>query len=150
MRYLLLTTMVMGCALGCATPGVPPELLQTHLRESQRWQLQYEEEHARAEALAQQLAALEAALEVERLERAEAEQGRQALNEELLRAVVRAEAERQALEEHNAQLRVEQRELTEMHEEMSDVWFESALLRARRHNPAPAPASPAGNASASP
>jgi transposase len=80
------------------------------------------------------MAALESTLERLSLERAEAEQGRAAVLEEL----VRTEADRHALEEHNAQLLAlerqlnELKELKEMHEELSDVWYESALERARR------------------
>jgi hypothetical protein len=72
------------------------------------------------------------------LERAEAEQTRKVLNEEL----ARLEAERHALEDHNAQLQARQRELAEMHEQMADVWFESALSRARRHSAPPEPPAP--------
>ena len=113
------------------------------MQEADDWRLQYEEEHARSEELAQRLAAAEAAMEVQRLERAEAEQARQALSEEL----ARLESERRVLEEHNAQLQARQRELAEMHEQMADVWFESALSRARRHSAPqepPAPAPPGG------
>ena len=122
------------------------------MQEVEAWRRQYEEEHARSEELAQRLAATEAAMEALRLERAEAEQAEQVLSEEL----VRREVERHTLEEHNAQLQARQRELAEMHEQMADVWFESALSRARRHSaqqeppsPAPAPA-PGGGQGASP
>jgi septal ring factor EnvC (AmiA/AmiB activator) len=135
MRYLILIATVAWCALGCATPGVAPVLVEAQRRESEHWQRQYEEEHARVEALASRLAAVEAALELVRLERAEAEQARQALREEL----AHAQAERAALEEHNALLRQRERQLTEAHEELSDVWFEAALARARRHSTAPGP-----------
>ncbi len=147
MRFLLGMAVAACCSLGCAT-GIPPALLQAQLRESERWQRQYEEERARAEVLALELAAMEAAREVQRLEQAEAEQFQQVLREEL----ARARAERHVLEEHNAQLQARERELTEMQEEMADVWFESALSRARRHSPAPAPvAAPAqGGQGASP
>jgi chromosome segregation ATPase len=113
------------------------------VREADVWRRQYEEERARSEELAQRLAAAESALEEIQLERSEAEQARQALNEEL----ARMEVERHALGEHNAQLQARQRELAEMHEQMADVWFESALSRARRHTAsqeAPVPAPPAG------
>jgi hypothetical protein len=74
------------------------------------------------------------------------------LSEEL----VRLEVERHSLEEHNAQLQARQRQLAEMHEQMADVWFESALSRARRHStqpevPAPSRApAPGGGQRASP
>lgn len=141
MRYLFIITMAAGWGLGCATvpPAVPPQI-PALVREAETWRLQYEEERARSEELAQRLAAAESVLEELQLEQAEAEQARQALNEEL----ARLEAERHTLEEHNAQLQVRQRELAEIHEQMADVWFESALSRARRHSspqepPAPAP-----------
>ncbi len=103
MRHLILMLMatVAWCALGCATPGVSPVLLEAQRLQSEQWQRQYEEEHARAEALAARLAAVEAALELVRLERAEAEQARQSLSEDL----VHAQSERTVLEEHNAVLR---------------------------------------------
>jgi hypothetical protein len=141
MRYLFIITMAAGWGLGCATvPPAVPSQIPALVREAETWRLQYEEERVRSEELAQRLAAAESALEELQLERVEAEQARQALNEEL----ARLEAERHTLEEHNVQLQVRQRELAEMHEQMADVWFESALSRARRHStpqepPAPAP-----------
>jgi TolA-binding protein len=142
MRSLFIA-MLMVCGSGCATvlPAAPPEL-PVQDQEADVWRSQYEEERARSEELAQRLAAAESALEEIRLERSEAEQARQALNEELSRL----ELERHILEEHNAQLQAKQRELAEMHEQMADVWFESALTRARRHSApqeAPVPAPPA-------
>lgn len=107
--------------------------------EVEAWRRHYEEEHARAEELAQRLAATEAAMEALQLKSAEAEQAQQVLSEEL----VRGEVERHALEEHNAQLQARQRELTEIHDEMADVWFESALSRARRHSAQPESSAPA-------
>jgi predicted nuclease with TOPRIM domain len=108
------------------------------VREAAEWRRQYEDERARTEELAQRLAAAESSLEELQLERAEAEQTRKVLNEEL----ARLEAERHALEDHNAQLQARQRELAEMHEQMADVWFESALSRARRHSAPPEPPAP--------
>jgi septal ring factor EnvC (AmiA/AmiB activator) len=146
MRYLILMATAAGCLLGCATPGVPAALLEAQRRESEQWQRQYEEEHARTEALAQRLAAVESALELVRLERAEAEQAHQALKEELRQN----EAERLALEEHNEKLRQRERQLAEAHEELSDVWFEAALSRARRHSNSTEPESPSTARTASP
>ncbi|MFP2899781.1 hypothetical protein ACLEQD_25875, partial [Corallococcus sp. 4LFB] len=59
----------------------------------------------------------------------------------------RLEAERHTLEEHNAQLLARQRELAALHEELSDVWYESALERARRRTqpPLPGASSPEAN-----
>jgi septal ring factor EnvC (AmiA/AmiB activator) len=142
MRSLFIA-MVVACGSGCATvPPAAPSSLPAQGQEADVWRRQYEEERARSEELAQRLAAAESALEEVKLERSEAEQARQALNEEL----ARLELERHILEEHNAQLQAKQRELAEMHEQMADVWFESALSRARRHSApqeAPVPAPPA-------
>ncbi|WP_224242267.1 hypothetical protein [Hyalangium gracile] len=134
MRYLFIAAVAAVCGLGCATvpPSAPP-LIQAQVQEVETWQRRYEEARARSEELACQLAAAEAALEVRALERAESEQSEQLLNEEL----VRLQSDRHLLEEHNAQLQVRQRELAQMHEQMSDVWFESALSRARRHSAPP-------------
>lgn len=138
MRYLYMAAaVVVSVSTGCAR--IPPALLQAQVAETERWQRQYEAEREHAEALAMRLAAAEAALEARDLERAEAEQAQALVQDEL----ARAEAERHELEEEIVQLRVkqhelgvQQRELTEMHEELSDVWYESALSRARRHLPA--------------
>jgi hypothetical protein len=141
MRYVFIAAVAAWWGLGCATvPPVVPAQAPVPVQDAEAWrlQLQYEEEHARAEELGWRLAAAEAAAEVQRLERAEVEQARQALSEEL----VRLEAERRTLEEHNAQLQAKQKELAEMHEQMADVWFESALSRARRHSPPPEPSAP--------
>jgi len=149
MRYLFIVTVAAGWGLGCATvpPAESPQI-PALVREAEAWRLQYEEERARSEELAQRLAAAESTLEELQLERVEAEQARQALSEEL----ARLEGERHVLEEHNAQLQVRERELTEMHEQMADVWFESALSRARRHSaPQEPPASaPQGEQQTSP
>ncbi|NMO22927.1 hypothetical protein HPC49_45110 [Pyxidicoccus fallax] len=135
MRYLRLVTAVAWLGLGCA--GIPPERLEAQVLETERWRREAEAERERTEALAARMAALESAMERLTLERAEAEQGRAAVLEEL----VRTEADRHALEEHNAQLLAlerqlnELKELKEMHEELSEVWYESALERARRRLP---------------
>jgi hypothetical protein len=132
MRYLRLVTAVALLGGGCA--GIPPAQLEAQVLEAERWRREYEAERERTEVLAVRMAALESALERLALERAEAEQGRAVVLEEL----VRTEADRHALEEHNAQLLAlerqlnELKELKEMHEELSDVWYESALERARR------------------
>ncbi len=139
MRYLLITAVAAWWGLGCATvtpSALPPA--QVQVQEADEWQLRYEEERARSEELAQRLAAAESALELRKLENAEAEQARQLLTEEL----AHVESERHLLEEHNAQLQARQKELAEMHEQMADVWFESALSRAKRHSPPPEPPAP--------
>jgi chromosome segregation ATPase len=140
MRYLFIVTVAAWCGLGCATGprATPPQILAL-VREAEAWRLQYEEERVRSDGLAQRLAAAESTLEELQLEQVEAEQARQALIEELARLA----AERHVLEENNAQLQVRQRELAEMHEEMADVWFESALSRARRHSAPQEPPPPA-------
>jgi hypothetical protein len=46
----------------------------------------------------------------------------------------RAAAARHSLAEHNAQLVSRQRELTALQEELEDVWYQSALSRARRRS----------------
>jgi len=137
MRSLRLVKAVAWLAVGCA--GIPPVQLDTQVLETERWRREYEAERERTEALAMRLAALEASMERLALERAEAEQGRAVVLEEL----VRTEADRHALEEHNAQLLTlerqlnELKELKEMHEELSDVWYESALERAKRRTQPP-------------
>ena len=139
MRYLFIAAVAAWWGLGCATvtPAAPPPV-PVQAQEAGEWQLLYEEERARADELAMRLAAAESALEVRRLENAEAEQARQLVSEEL----ARVESERRQLEEHNAQLQARQKELAEMHEQMADVWYESALSRARRHSPPPEPPAP--------
>jgi hypothetical protein len=144
MRYLFIAAVAAWWGLGCATvspAALPPA--QAQVQEPDAWQLRYEEELARSEELANRLAAAESALEEQRQEQAEAEQAGRLASEEL----ARLQAERRVLEEHNAQLQAQQRELTEIHEQMADVWFESALDRARRHSvppegPTPAPPEP--------
>jgi vacuolar-type H+-ATPase subunit I/STV1 len=132
MRYLRFVTALAWLGVGCA--GIPPARLEAQVLEAERWRREYEAERERTEVLAARLAALESAMERLALERAEAEQGRAVVLEEL----VRTEADRHALEEHNTQLLAlerqlnELKELKEMHEELSDVWYESALERARR------------------
>ncbi|MFP2934545.1 hypothetical protein ACLESO_57450 [Pyxidicoccus sp. 3LG] len=142
MRYLRVATAVAWLGAGCG--GVSPALLEAQVLETDRWRREYEAERERAEQVASRLAQLESALERLTLERAEAEQGRVALLEEL----VRTEADRHALEEHNQQLLALERELNELkalkevHEELSDVWYESALERARRRVQPPQPPAP--------
>lgn len=143
MRSLYMAAALAWLGTGCA--GIPPARLEAQVLETERWQRRYEEERERTEALAVRLAQAEAALETRQLERAEAEQERGLLAEELSRA----RSERHVLEEHNAQLRVRERELTELHEELSDVWYESAMSRARRHLPTqPVEGSGGGNGAA--
>lgn len=133
MRFLwCATAAVAWLATGCAR--ITPERLEAQVQESMRWQREYQLERERSEAVAVKLAALEATIERLIQERAEVEQGRVALLEEL----VRTEADRHALEEHNTQLLARERELNElreMHEQLSDVFYESALERARRRLP---------------
>jgi hypothetical protein len=149
MRYLFIAAVSAWWGLGCATV-TPAALPQSRLQEqeTEAWQRRYEEARERSEELACRLAAAEAALEVRKLERAESALAEQALSEEL----ARAESERRLVEEHNVQLQARQKELAEMHEQMSDVWFESALSRARRHSAPPEPPAPSsgGGQGASP
>ncbi|WP_395817411.1 hypothetical protein [Archangium minus] len=138
MRYLFIALVAGGLGVGCATPKVsaPPQVSV----EVERWQQRYQEERERAEALAMRLAEVESALEAAAQERAESEQLSHLLEDEL----ERAQAERHSLVEHNAQLVNRQRELTELQElqqELEDVWFKSALSRARRRSQ-PQPAQP--------
>ena len=136
MRYLFIAAVTAWWGLGCATvtpAALPPA--RTQDQDVEALQRRYEEARERSEELACRLAAAEAALEVRKLERAEDEQAEKALSEEL----ARTESERHQLEEHNAQLQARQKELAEMHEQMADVWFESALSRARRHSAPPEP-----------
>ncbi|CAM3080522.1 hypothetical protein G4177_04865 [Corallococcus sp. ZKHCc1 1396] len=141
MRHLLVAWSMAWLGLGCAAT-IPLERLQAQVLETERWQRDFQAERERTEVLAAKLAALESALEElaqQRAEaeqaRAEAEQGRSAAVDEL----ARLETERHALEEHNAQLLARQRELAALHEELSDVWYESALERARRRTQPPLP-----------
>lgn len=133
MRFLwCATAAVVWLATGCAR--ITPERLEAQVQETMRWQREYQLERERSEVVAVRLAALEATIERLAAERAEVEQGRVALLEEL----VRTEADRHALEEHNTQLLARERELNElreMHEQLSDVFYESALERARRRLP---------------
>lgn len=139
MRSFYMAAAVVWLGTGCAQVPLAPS--KASELEAERWQRQYEEARESANALALQLAAAQAALEVRAQERAEAEQLQALWREELQEEQARAEVERRTLEEANAQLRARQRELTEMHEEVSDGWYESAMSRARRHLPAkPAPA----------
>ncbi|WP_146209803.1 hypothetical protein [Vitiosangium sp. GDMCC 1.1324] len=145
MRYLFIALVAGGLEVGCATPQVSsrPQVSE----EVERWQRRYQEECERAEALAVRLAAAESALEQAAQERAESGQLTHLLEDELDRSV----AERHSLVEHNAQLVTRQRELTALQEELEDVWYQSALSRARRRSqpqPAqqtPAPQEPAGS-----
>jgi chromosome segregation ATPase len=144
MRYLFIAMMVGGLGVGCATPRVcaQPQVAS----EVALWQRRYEEERARAETLTVRLTQAQSALETAAQEHAESAQRSRQLEEELARVV----AERQALAEHNAQLMSRQRELTARQEELDDVWYQSALSRARRRTqPRPPPSSssaaPAGS-----
>jgi chromosome segregation ATPase len=149
MRHLLVAWSVAWLGVGCAAT-IAPERLQAQVLETEHWQREFQAERERTEALAARMAALEAALEELAQERAEAEQAR--AEAEQARASVadelaRLETERHALEEHNAQLLARQRELAALHEELSDVWYESALERARRRTQPPLPRESATEAS---
>ena len=141
MRHLLVAWSVASLGVGCAAT-IPPERLQAQVLETERWQREYQSERERTEALAAKLAALESALEELAQERAEAEQARAEAEQARATAaeeLARLETERHTLEEHNAQLLARQRELAALHEELSDVWYESALERARRRTQPPLP-----------
>ncbi len=138
MRYLFISMLVCGLGTGGATPhlvAAPPVS-----EDAEQWKRRYEEEHERVEALAVRLAEVESALEAQKQERAEG-----ALLPPLWREELdKVRAERHSLVEHNAQLVTKQRELTAIQEELEDVWYQSALSRARRRSqPQPAPAAPA-------
>ncbi|MET0401138.1 MAG: hypothetical protein ABW123_01995 [Cystobacter sp.] len=139
MRYLFfIWVVVTGLGVGCVTPKViaPPPVSG----EVDEWKRRYEEERDRVEALAVRLAAVESALEAVRQVQAEEVLARPLWQDEL----ERVQAERHSLVEHNAQLVTRQRELTAIQEELEDVWYQSALSRARRRSqPQVAPIPPA-------
>jgi hypothetical protein len=138
MRFLFIVVVAGGLGAGCANPRVCSQPLVS--AEVERLQRRYQEERERAEALAVRLAGAESALEAAAQERAESAQLTHLLEDEL----GRAEAERHSLAEHNAQLVSRQRELTALREESEDVWYQSALSRARRRSqPRPSQAPPA-------
>jgi chromosome segregation ATPase len=141
MRHLLVAWSMAWLGTGCAA-SIPPERFQAQVMEAERWQREYQAERERTEGLASKLAAVESALEELAQERAEAEQARaeaEAARATAVDELARLETERHALEEHNAQLLARQRELAALHEELSDVWYESALERARRRTQPPLP-----------
>jgi hypothetical protein len=105
--------------------------------EVERWERRYQEERERAEALAVRLSQAESALEAAEQERAESAQLARVLEE----ALTRVAAERHSLVEHNAQLVTRQRERTALQAELDDVWYQTALSRARRRSQPPAPSS---------
>jgi len=135
MRFLFIALAAGGLAVGCATPRVsaPPPMSV----EVERWERRYQEERERAEALAVRLAQAESALEAAEQERAESAQLARVLEE----ALTRVAAERHSLVEHNAQLVTRQRERTALQAELDDVWYQTALSRARRRSQPPAPSS---------
>lgn len=135
MRYLFIALAAGGLGVGCATPRVSSQP-QVSV-EVERWQRRYQEERERSEALAVRLAQAESALEAAAQERVESAQLNQLLEESLARVA----AERHSLVEHNAQLVTRQRALTAMQEELDDVWYQSALSRARRRSQPPASSS---------
>jgi hypothetical protein len=136
MRYLFIAAVVGGVGVGCATPRVSS--LPQVSAEVERWQRQSQVEQERAEALAVRLAQAESSLEAAAQERAESEQLSRLLEEELARET----AARHSLVEHNAQLVTRQRELAELQEELEDVWYQSALSRARRRSQPPSSSPP--------
>ena len=145
MRYLFISMVVWAVGTGCATPrmvAAPPVS-----EDVDPWKRRYEEERERVEALAVRVAELESALESQKQERAESVLLPPLWREEL----DRVRAERHSLVEHNAQLVTKQRELTAIQEELEDVWYQSALSRARRRSQsqqpppgAPPPTAPLG------
>lgn len=135
MRFLFIALAAGGLGVGCATPRVSSEPRVSV--EVERWERRYQEERERAEALAVRLAQAESALEAAAQERAESAQ----LNRLWEEALARAAAERHSLVEHNAQLVTRQRERTALQEELDDVWYQTALSRARRRSQPPAPSS---------
>jgi len=136
MRYLFLVMVAGGLGVGCATPlGSSRAPVSA---EVERWQQLYQEERERTEELAVRLAEAESALEAAAQERADSAQLRRLLKAELGREA----AERQSLAEHNAQLVSRQRELTMQQEELEDVWYQSALSRARRRGQTPSSQAP--------
>lgn len=135
MRYLFIALAAGGLGVGCATPQVSSQP-QVSV-EVERWQRRYQEERERAEALAVRLAQAESALEAAAQERIESAQLNQLLEESLARVA----AERHSLVEHNTQLMTRQRERTALQEELDDVWYQTALSRARRRSQPPVPSS---------
>ncbi len=131
MRYLFIALAAAGLGVGCATPRVSSEPRVSV--EVERWERRYQEERERAEALAVRLAQAESALDAAAQERAESAQLHRLLEETLARAA----AERHSLVEHNAQLVTRQRVRTALQEELDDVWYQTALSRARRRSQRP-------------
>lgn len=142
MRYLFIAVLGGLLGVGCVTPRGP--VTPPVSEDVEDWKGKYLEVREREEALAVRLAAVESALEQLAQERAEAAQLTHLLEVELGRVA----AERHQLSEHNAQLLSRQRELSALQEELEDVWYQSALSRARRRiqldmppePPRPAPA----------
>ena len=136
MRDLFIVVLLGTLGVGCVTPRVSgsPEVSGN----VEDWKGRYLAACEREERLAMRLAALESALEEQAQERAEAAQLTRLMAAELGRAA----AERQMLSEHNAQLKSQQREMSALQEELEDVWYQSALSRARRIQPEPLPEPP--------
>ena len=126
MRRLFIAVFVGGMVAGCAAPRVV--VAPAMSGEVEQWRRRYEEGREREEALAVKLAAAESALEELAQERADAAQLSRLWDAER----VRAAAERHVLNEHNTQLMIRQRERAALQEELEDVWFQTALSRARR------------------
>ena len=137
MRHLWTAVFFLAGASGCATPRVHVAGVEVP-RDSEDWRALYEQEALRTEALALRLAEMESLLERVGQERAEADRYARWREEDLGRSQV----EQHALEEHNAQLSARQRELTALHQELSNLWYSSALSRARRRSLPPGTATP--------
>jgi chromosome segregation ATPase len=111
--------------------------------EARSWAETARRERARADALERQLQALS-----ERLVDLEAARARLAAERVAVQVQVRglreglllSEEKRRLLEEHVAQLAARERQLEALHSELSNVWFDAALSRARRRSQRPAPA----------
>ena len=128
MRYLFIVVLGGALGVGCRTPQVAVRPQVSGDVEVEDWKGRCLEAREREEALAVRLAAAESALEQRAQERVEAAQLTHMLEVELSRSAV----ERHLLSEHNAQLMSRQRELSALQEELEDVWYQSALSRARR------------------
>lgn len=95
-------------------------------------------ESARAHALEERLSVLAAALERLTVERV----ALRAQLRELEEGLAFSEEKRRGLEEQNAHLAARERQLEALHSELADVWFNSALSRAKRRSQRASPAAP--------
>ncbi|MBF5043659.1 hypothetical protein FGE12_14785 [Aggregicoccus sp. 17bor-14] len=137
---LALTLLGLG---GSGAACVPAGRYRAQLAEAERLRAQLEAGREEEQRLLNALATLESAQEALEAERAEAAQ-----EAELLSLDLRAsEADRRELEEHAQQLEQRERELSTLHDQMSELWYRQALTRARRGS-APPPLSPPQEAGA--